>query len=135
MATLLLSPKGTLCCRFIASFILSPHFFEELSARGPVTCSITGQRYASLIKNKTMPDLQARHCLSHTIFMQDGVSIRNNSCFMDVSEKHFTEECVISRHFSDPWPPRSPDHSSCDFWLWVNLKLLERHDNLRTVPY
>ncbi|GFU61856.1 uncharacterized protein TNCV_375141 [Trichonephila clavipes] len=33
-----------------------PVFFEELGAGGPVTCSITGQRYASLFRNKIIPD-------------------------------------------------------------------------------
>ncbi|GFX33094.1 DUF4817 domain-containing protein [Trichonephila clavipes] len=39
------SPKVTVWCGFSASFILGPYFFEELGAGGPVTCSITGQRY------------------------------------------------------------------------------------------
>ncbi|GFX99875.1 uncharacterized protein TNCV_259121 [Trichonephila clavipes] len=42
------SPKVTVWCGFSASFIFGPYFFEELGAGGPVTCSITGQRYASL---------------------------------------------------------------------------------------
>ncbi|GFV52693.1 DUF4817 domain-containing protein [Trichonephila clavipes] len=40
------SPKVTVGCGFSTSFILGPYFFEELGAGGPVTCSITGQRYA-----------------------------------------------------------------------------------------
>ncbi|GFT11537.1 uncharacterized protein TNCV_2523521 [Trichonephila clavipes] len=44
------SPKVTVWCGFSASFILGPYFFEELGSGGPVTCSITGQRYASLLR-------------------------------------------------------------------------------------
>ncbi|GFX79823.1 uncharacterized protein TNCV_4981351 [Trichonephila clavipes] len=66
------SPNVTVWCGFSASFILGPYFFEELGAGGPVTCSITVQRYASLLRNKIIPDLQARQCLSRIIFMQDG---------------------------------------------------------------
>ena len=29
----------------------------------------------------------------------------------------------ISRFGDVPWPPRSPDLSACDFFLWVYLKL------------
>ncbi|GFW89840.1 uncharacterized protein TNCV_2424971 [Trichonephila clavipes] len=46
------SPKVTAWCGFSASFILGPYFFEELGDGGPLTCSITGQRYASLLQNK-----------------------------------------------------------------------------------
>ncbi|GFT30759.1 uncharacterized protein TNCV_759461 [Trichonephila clavipes] len=67
------SPKVTVWCGFSASFILGPYFFEELGAGGPVICSITGLRYASLLRNKIIPDLQARQCLSRIILMQDGV--------------------------------------------------------------
>ncbi|GFV27253.1 uncharacterized protein TNCV_3459481 [Trichonephila clavipes] len=61
----LYSPKVTVWCGFSASFILGPYFVEELGAGGPVTCSITGQRYASLLRNKIIPYLQAHQCLSH----------------------------------------------------------------------
>ncbi|GFX07811.1 alkaline phosphatase, germ cell type [Trichonephila clavipes] len=63
------SPKGTVWCGLLASFILGPYFFKELGVGGPVTCSITGQRYASLLRNKIIPDQQARQCLSRIIFM------------------------------------------------------------------
>ncbi|GFW53681.1 uncharacterized protein TNCV_4815821 [Trichonephila clavipes] len=60
-------------CAFFRVFILGPYFFEELGAGGPVP-SITGQRYASLLWNKIIPDLQARQCLSRIICDE---SIRN----------------------------------------------------------
>ncbi|GFU79343.1 uncharacterized protein TNCV_2138661 [Trichonephila clavipes] len=111
------SPKVTVWCGFSASFILGPYFFEELGAGGPVTCSITGQRYASLLRNKIIPDLQARQCLSHIIFMQDGAPPHITRCVTDVLKHHFTEERVISHQFRHLWPPRSSDLNPCDFWL------------------
>ncbi len=54
------SPKVTVWCGFSAAFILDPHFFEELIARGPVTYSINGYRYTALCQNKIVPDLEAR---------------------------------------------------------------------------
>ncbi|GFV30922.1 uncharacterized protein TNCV_4013561 [Trichonephila clavipes] len=56
------SPKVTVWCGFSTSFILGPYFFQKLGAGGPVTCSITGQRYASLLRNKIIPDLQLVSC-------------------------------------------------------------------------
>ncbi|GFS78129.1 uncharacterized protein TNCV_1107511 [Trichonephila clavipes] len=118
------SPKVTVWCGFSASFILGPYFFEELGAGGPETCSITEQRYASLLRNKIIPDLQARQCLSRIIFMQDGAPPHITRCVKDVLKHHFTEERVISHQFRHLWPPRSPDLNPCDFWLWGHLKQL-----------
>ncbi|GFV71321.1 uncharacterized protein TNCV_1476261 [Trichonephila clavipes] len=128
------SPKVTVWCGFSASFILGPYFFEELGAGGPVTCSITGQRYASLLRNKIIPDLQARQCLSRIIFMQDGAPPHITRCVTDVLKHHFTEERVISRQFRHLWPPRSLDLNSCDFWLWGHLKQLVSCDQPKTLP-
>ncbi|KFM73374.1 hypothetical protein X975_20478, partial [Stegodyphus mimosarum] len=33
-----------------------------------------------------------------------------------------TTKRVISRYFPTAWPPRSPDLTPCDFWLWGYLK-------------
>ncbi|GFU11159.1 transposable element tc3 transposase [Trichonephila clavipes] len=128
------SPKVTVWCGFSASFILGPYFFEELGAGGPVTCSITGQRYASLLRNKICPDLQARPCLSRIIFLQDGAPPHIISCVKDVLKHHFTEGRVISRPFRHLWPPRSPDLNPCDFWLWGDLRQLVSCDQPRTLP-
>ncbi|GFV86584.1 uncharacterized protein TNCV_4184391 [Trichonephila clavipes] len=128
------SPKVTVWCGFSASFILGPYFFEELGAGGPVTCSITGQRYASLVRNKIIPDLQARQCLSRIIFMQDGAPPHITRCITDVLKHHFTEERVISRQFRHLWPPRSPDPNPCNFWLWGHLKQLVSCDQPNTLP-
>ncbi|GFW94696.1 uncharacterized protein TNCV_4247361 [Trichonephila clavipes] len=92
------SPKVTVWCGFSASFILGPYFFEELGAGGPITCSITGHRYASLLRNKIIPDLQARQCLSRIIFMQDGAPPHITRCVTDVLKHHLTEERVISQN-------------------------------------
>ncbi|GFV78977.1 retrovirus-related Pol polyprotein from transposon 412 [Trichonephila clavipes] len=99
------------------------HFHLE-GAGCPVTCSITGQRYASLLRNKIIPDLQARQCLSRIIFMQDGAPPHIKRCVTDVLKHHFTEERVISCQFRHRWAPRSPDLNPCDFWLWGHLKQL-----------
>ncbi|GFX76353.1 uncharacterized protein TNCV_593161 [Trichonephila clavipes] len=54
--------------------------------------------------------------------MQDGAPPYITRCVTDVLKHHFTEERVISRQFRHLWPPRSPDLSPCDFWLWGHLK-------------
>ncbi|GFX49148.1 uncharacterized protein TNCV_5041421 [Trichonephila clavipes] len=109
------------------------HFHLD-GAGGPVTCSITGQRYASVLRNKIIPDLQAHQCLSRIIFMQDGAPPHITRCVTDVLKHHFTEERVISRQFRHLWPPRSSDLNPCDFWLWGHLKQLISCDQPKTLP-
>ncbi|GFX00260.1 transposable element tc3 transposase [Trichonephila clavipes] len=128
------SPKVTVWCGFSTSFILGPYFFEEIGAGGPVTCYITGQRYASLLRNKIIPDLQAHQCFSRIIFLQDGIPPHITRCVKDVLKHHFTEERMISRQIRHLWPPRSPDLNTCDFWLWGHLKQLVSCDEPRTLP-
>ncbi|GFV08008.1 uncharacterized protein TNCV_3443981 [Trichonephila clavipes] len=111
------SPKVTVWCGFPASLIRCPYFFEELGAGGPVTCSIARQRYALILRDKIIPDLQARQCLSGIIFMQDGAPPRITRCVKDVLKHHFTEERGISHQFHHLYPPRLPDLNPCDFWL------------------
>ncbi|GFW41070.1 transposable element tc3 transposase [Trichonephila clavipes] len=128
------SPKVTMRCWFSASFVLGLYFFEELVAEGPVTCSITRQRYTSLLRNKIIPDLQACPCLPHIIFMQDGAPPHITRCVKDVLKHHFAEERVISHQFLHLMPPRSPDLNPCDFWLWGPLRQLVSCDQPRTLP-
>ncbi|GFS75026.1 uncharacterized protein TNCV_1396791 [Trichonephila clavipes] len=96
----LYSPKVTVWSGFSASFILGKYFFEEIGVGGPVTCYTTGQRNASLLRNKIIPDLQARQFLSRIIFMQDGAPPHIKLCVKDVLKRHFTEERVVNRQFS-----------------------------------
>ncbi|GFV53904.1 uncharacterized protein TNCV_166711 [Trichonephila clavipes] len=47
----------TAWCRFTASFIIWPYFFEDTGDFGPVTITVTGQRYECLLRNPVIPDL------------------------------------------------------------------------------
>ncbi|KFM73360.1 Transposable element Tc1 transposase, partial [Stegodyphus mimosarum] len=40
----------------------------------------------------------------------------------DLLRASFGDDRVLSRHFRHAWPPRSPDLSPCDYWLWGYLK-------------
>ena len=101
-------------------FFLAHIFFEELSDRSPITWSIIKQRYTLLLKNKIVPHLQTRECLSSTRFVQDRALPHTNRFVMNILKRHFTEERVISRHFPDPWPP---DINLCDFSHWWNWNI------------
>lgn len=114
--------KVTVWCGFTASFIIGPYFFEETGALGPVTVTVTGQRYACLLRNHVIPVLQQRGCVDGIIFMQDGAPPHIANPVKQLLRRHFGNARIISRHFPTAWPPRSPDLNPCDFWLWGYLK-------------
>ena len=99
-------------CGSTAPFIIAPYFLEQTGASGPVTATVTGQRFASLLRNHVIPALQQRGCVNQIIFMQDGTP----------PQSHFENARIISRLFPTTWPSQSPDFNSCDFWLWGYLK-------------
>ncbi|GBN67748.1 hypothetical protein AVEN_44668-1 [Araneus ventricosus] len=66
------SQKVTMWCGFTAAFIVDPFFFEEIGPSGPVTCTINGACYESLLQNQLIPTLQQRGYVESTICMQDG---------------------------------------------------------------
>ncbi|GBL74321.1 hypothetical protein AVEN_235305-1 [Araneus ventricosus] len=69
---LLHSQKVTVWCGFTAVFIVDPFYLEEIGPSGPVTCTVNGTRYESLLRNQLIPALQQRGCVDSTIFTQDG---------------------------------------------------------------
>lgn len=116
------SPKVTVWCGFTAEFIVGPFFYENITPTGPVTCSVTGEKYRHMLNSFVIPALQQRQCLGEIIFMQDGAPPHVAVRVQQLLRQKFTTERVISRCFPTPWPPRSPDLTPCDFWLWGYLK-------------
>ncbi|GFV42205.1 uncharacterized protein TNCV_3164361 [Trichonephila clavipes] len=95
-----------------------PFFFEEMRDSGFVTATVTGERYADMLQNRNIPSLADKHLLERTIFMQDGAPPHIARRVKDLLRMSFGDDRVLSRHFHHAWPPRSPDLSPCDYWLW-----------------
>ncbi|GBM43352.1 hypothetical protein AVEN_166096-1 [Araneus ventricosus] len=68
------------------------------------------------------PDMHPGKCLQDFIFLQDGAPPHIDHRIKKLLRQHLTDARVISRHFPTAWPPRSPDITPCDFWLWNFLK-------------
>ena len=64
-----------------------------------------------------MPD----NVTSQLIFMQDGAPPHIYRPVKQLLTNFFGPR-IISRHFPDQWPPRSPDMNPLDYWLWGYLK-------------
>ena len=115
-----------MCFGFAESFIHGPHLFMSVSARDPVTFSITQQLHAQLLRNKIMPDLQAHHCYLRIILMQNGTITHNSYCVLRPKKTFQGRTCqqlpiFCSQSFS------SPDFNPCDLWHSRNLKHLISH--------
>ena len=105
-------------CGFTPSFIIEPIFFEQTGSSGPVRVTITGQRYASLLRNHVISALQQCGCVNQIIFMQDGAPPHIAHPVKQLLRRHFENARIISHHFPTIWPFQSPDLNPCDLWVW-----------------
>jgi hypothetical protein len=87
---------------------------------GPIfiTETVTADVYLDVLRTKFFPALLQRRMMTKTWFQQDGATPHTaNRVMQKLKEKFGTK--VISKGL---WPPRSPDLSPCDFFLWGFLK-------------
>jgi hypothetical protein len=52
-------------------------------------------------------------------FQQDGATCHTSPVSLQRVHKVFAEERTVSKNL---WPPRSPDLTTCDYFLWRHLK-------------
>ena len=106
-----------------ADFILEPYFFEEQEGNGALkTVTVNGQRYEALLSNFVLPKLREKpDVMEQLIFQQDGAPPHIYRPVKSLLRENFGNR-IISRHFPEQWPPRSPDLNPLDFWLWGYLK-------------
>ena len=98
--------------------IVGPYFFEEEGA----TVTVTSERYVEMLRNFLRPQLRSlRVNMEEMWFQQDGATAHTARASMTVVRQMFPQH-VVSRFGDVPWPPRSPDLSACDFFLWGYLK-------------
>lgn len=108
-------------CGFSAEFIIGPYFFEEPTEHGFKRATITGARYLRLLSDYVVPHLVDRGALVTTIYQHDGAPAHINGVVTTFLRETFGDN-VISRGSTFEWPPRSPDLTPADFWLWGFLK-------------
>src|SRR5215469_12220597 len=75
-----------------------------------------------MLRNFLRPQLRSlRVNMEEMWFQQDGATAHTARASMTVVRQMFPQH-VVSRFGDAPWPPRSPDLSACDFFLWGYLK-------------
>lgn len=109
--------KVTVWCGVCAGGIIGPYFFEN--SRGKAI-SINTERYCDMIRNFLQPELEDRE-MEEYWFQQDGATPHTSAATIDLLKRTFPNR-LISKSGNFDWPPRSPDLTAPDFFLWGYLK-------------
>ncbi|XP_065200387.1 uncharacterized protein LOC135842968 [Planococcus citri] len=108
----------------VAKFgIVGPYVFDE---------TVNGERYRKMLNEFLIPELKRRHKYRVTWFQQDGATCHSATDTISLLREHFGHR-IISLNTEISWPPRSPDFSACDFFLWGYLKSKVYQDDPRTL--
>lgn len=112
------SPSITVWCAVSAKRIIGPYFFEQNGL--PVT--VNGSRYREILETFFLPELRRKKVPFHKIwFQQEGATAHTASKTIDLLKRHFGQR-VVSKNGPVNWPPRSPDLTAPDFFLWGCVK-------------
>jgi hypothetical protein len=92
----------------------------------------TSERYVEMLSNFLRPQLRSlRVNMEEMWFQQDGATAHTARGSMTI--RQMFPQHVVSRFGDVPWPPRTPDLSACDFFLWGYIKSKVYVRNPRTV--
>ena len=114
------SAKVTVWCAIGDFGVWGPYFFEEEG----VTVTVTSDRYCELLERFLQPkvvQLIAAHHPEDVWFQQDGATAHTSRRSLGILRDMFPDH-LVSLRGDIGWPPRSPDLTPCDFFLWGHLK-------------
>jgi hypothetical protein len=114
------SPRVTVWCAIAEFGVWGPYFFEE---DGQVV-TVTSARYCDMLETFLKPKLEEltqNHDNDNIWFQQDGATAHTSRRSMEILRQMFPGH-LISLRGDVGWPPRSPDLTPCDFFLWGYLK-------------
>lgn len=93
--------------------IFGPYFFPS---------TVTADSYCAVLSQIFVPDIMDRYgSLENLWFQQDGAPAHYAEVTRYLLNEMF-EGRIISRGFMNEWPPRSPDLTPLDFYLWGVVK-------------
>lgn len=133
------SPKVIVWAAMSGEGLIGPYFFEDQRGRA---LTVNSERYCVMLRNFLAPQLQEFEGFNaETWFQQDGATCHTSNQSLAVVNQLFPEK-VISRRGTINWPPRSPDLTPLDYFMWGYLKqkvyankprtLLQLKHNIRT---
>jgi len=125
------SSRVTVWCGVASFGIIGPYFFED--DRG-VAVTVTSERYLKMLQDFVLPQLGMVDVdVEQLWFQQDGATSHTARICMDFLRQTFSGR-VISRFGDISWPPRSPNLSCADFFLWGHLKQEVFRTRCATIP-
>jgi len=98
--------------------------------------TITGFAYLDLLEQYVFPQIETfeQGTVSRVIFMQDGAP-PHFSCFVTDVLNERLPDAWIGRGGPILWPPRSPDISPLDFFLWGYFKNIVYAEKIRNMQH
>ena len=110
------SPKVNVFCAISKNRLYGPLFFEG---------NVTGDVYLEMLQNWLMDELIA-HEHEDFIFQQDGApphwKLTVRAYLNDNMRERWIGRAGVKDSVLLKWPPRSPDLTPCDFFLWGYVK-------------
>ena len=118
---------------------VNPHFYEQIDQHPPTAMawaamsakyiigpffiegSVTADAYIQLLETQLLPALNDKRIMISSHLQQDGAPAHTALRTRDFLNQHFADRWV-GKYGPTPWPPRSPDLTSCDNALWGILK-------------
>lgn len=107
--------KCTVWCGVTSRAIIGPYFFENEDG---TAASVNGERYRIMLNTFLRPAVERNR---EMWFQQDGATAHTARATMELLREMFGDR-IISRNSAFSWPPRSPDLTAPDFFLWGYLK-------------
>ena len=110
-------PKVTTWCGVWSRGVIGPYFFKDEDGKA---ITVTLQHYTEMINEFLSPNLPPNN--GTLCFQQDGATAHTAVINIAALRRFFFPQRVISRFGEVPGPPRSPDLTAPDFFLWGCLK-------------
>lgn len=100
-------------CMIVGNQILGPVFFNG---------NLNGERYLEMLRNEILPLINQLpdNIRQNLIFQQDNAPCHNTAAVQQFLNEHFNT--WIGSNGTISWPPRSPDLTPMDYFLWGTLK-------------
>jgi hypothetical protein len=120
------SPKLVVWAAITSTGVVGPYFYEDERGRA---VTVRAANYCDMIRDFLVPALQEfRGDTSRMWFQQDGATCHTANVSIGLLKNVFPGK-LISKRGDIEWPPRSPDLSPCDYFLWGYLKSVVYENN------
>ena len=119
--------KSPSLCVWAAVFsggIIGPYFFNS---------TVNQENYLDMLGDYLLPEMHSKGLLPGVFFQQDGAPPHWGRSVRDWLDETFPGTW-IGRGGPIPWPPRSPDLTPPDFYLWGYLKSKVYARTPETIP-